>query len=870
MSSEDPGLRSCGHADRVDAGAVEARRLAGTCPAGNERVEAMRAERLRERPPRAAITGCAFLLLVGIGGIDYVTGPDLSFSIFYLVPISLVAWAVGREAGLLFSVIGAVIWLMADLGWETHASRSICYWNAAARLGFFAIVSVLLANRKAARDALEQTVRERTASLVDEIKQRELTEAQLRRIDRALRVVSDCNQCVVRSREESELLQGICRILVETGGFRLAWVGFAEQDGEKTVRPAAQVGFEQGYLESVKISWADTEKGRGPAGTAIRTGKPCVARDVPTDPRFAPWREEAAERGYTSCIALPLIAAGQTVGALNLYATDPNVFDEEGVRLLSELALDLGYGIRALRTQADRKQAEESLRHSEQRLRLHFEQAPLGVIEWDLEFKVARWNPGAAGIFGYSERETLGRHAAFIIAPDAREHVDKVWNELLARKGGKRSVNHNVTKDGRTILCEWYNTPLVEEQGKLIGVASFIQDITERKRLEQEFVQAQKMEAVGRLAGGVAHDFRNQLTVVKGFGEMLLRRSWVTEEGRDRVAEILKAAERSATLAEKLLTLSRQQLIRPEVVSLDELITSMAKSLARVIGEDIRLSVIPFSNLGRVEVDPAEFQHALANLVVNAKDAMPQGGRLTIEAANVELDEAYVQQHIGASVGPHVMVAVSDSGVGMNRETLEKVFEPFFTTKPVGQGTGLGLAMVYGFVKRSGGHVGVYSEPGQGTTFRLYLPRVSEVSQPQHEVPSPAVVEKGTGTILVVEDEEGVRRCVVQTLEESGYAVLEATGPAKGIALAERYEGQIDLLIADVVMPDMNGPDLAARVRAVRPGIRVLFISGYTGDGLAQRGLVEKEARLLAKPFGAQMLIQAVQEVLLSVKAPGL
>jgi CheY-like chemotaxis protein len=376
------------------------------------------------------------------------------------------------------------------------------------------------------------------------------------------------------------------------------------------------------------------------------------------------------------------------------------------------------------------------------------------------------------------------------------------------------------------------------------------------------FFQSQKMETIGLLAGGIAHDFRNQLTVIQGYGEMLAREEGLAERALDYVRQILAAADRSAELSGQLLAFSRQQELRPTVTNLGHVIAGLSKSLLRMVGEDIRLSVASSPGLGNVKTDVGQFQQAMVNLVVNARDAMPNGGQLTIETSNVNLDETFAKKHSDILPGPYVMTVVSDTGVGMDKQTLQHIFEPFFTTKPVGQGTGLGLPMVYGFVRQSGGHISVRSEPGHGTTFRIYLPRVCEPLTADARGEPQTALPKGVGTILVIEDESPIRAMVARTLRESGYTVLEASSAKDALPLGEHYDGRIDLLLCDVVMPDMSGPDIAAKVLAARPGMPVLYISGYTGKALANRGVLPSDVNLLVKPFSSRALVEAVLRLL--------
>jgi signal transduction histidine kinase len=419
-------------------------------------------------------------------------------------------------------------------------------------------------------------------------------------------------------------------------------------------------------------------------------------------------------------------------------------------------------------------------------------------------------------------------------------------------------------KDGTFYTEEATITPVRDESGAIVNYVSVQRDITRELQLEEQFYQVQKMEAVGRLAGGVAHDFNNILVVITGYSELLLQRHLHDDDPiRKYVEEIKKAGERASGLTQQLLAFSRKQVLQPEVVDLNDLIANMERMLQRLIGEDIDLVVRQKTGLGRVKADPGQLEQIIMNLAVNARDAMPQGGKLTFETANIELDETYTRQHMGMQPGRYVMVAVSDTGVGMDAATQARIFEPFFTTKAAGQGTGLGLATVYGIVKQSGGDVWVYSELGCGTTFKIYLPRVDELGSTVKPEPFISDLPIGTETVLLVEDEEAVRGLARQVLEMSGYTMLEASHGGEALLLAEQQQDAIDLLITDVVMPGgMNGQELAERLKSLRPGIKVLFISGYTDEALVHHGVLEPGLFLLQKPFAPNVLVRKVREVL--------
>ena len=383
----------------------------------------------------------------------------------------------------------------------------------------------------------------------------------------------------------------------------------------------------------------------------------------------------------------------------------------------------------------------------------------------------------------------------------------------------------------------------------------------ELRTSEEQLRQAQKMEAVGRLAGGVAHDFNNLLMVMRGYGELLLNRLDANDPLRRNAEEIQEAAKRATALTQQLLAFSRKQVLQPKVLELNAVVTEVEKMLRRLIGEDIELAATLDLALGRVKADPGQIEQIILNPAVNARDAMPQGGRLTLKTSNVTLDQAYARQHRGARPGPHVLLAVSDTGVGMDAETQSHIFEPFFTTKDAGKGTGLGLSTVYGIVKQSGGTIWVESAPGRGTTFEIYLPLVEKVAAGGELHPAlPAPPPGGTETILVVEDEMSVRRLAAEFLGSNGHTVLEAQDGGEALQVCEEHRGPIHLLITDVVMPGMSGRELAVRLAGRRPEMKVIYMSGYTDDAIVQHGVLEEGIPFLQKPFSLDALARIVRE----------
>jgi len=604
-------------------------------------------------------------------------------------------------------------------------------------------------------------------------------------------------------------------------------------------------------------------------------------------------------------------------------------------------------------------------------------------VEWDLGFRVVSWNPAAEKIFGYSREEAVGNRGSFIVPGQWHSQVDQVWEMLLKQEGGSRSTNNNVTKDGRIISCDWYNTPLVDESGHVIGVASLVQDVTERERaeakfrgllesapdamvvtdrdgrivlvnaqterlfeyqreellnrpiemlmparyrdshpthrtgftvnpsvrdmgkrlelmglrkdgtefpievslspleteqgmlissgirdiservaLEERLRQSQKMEAVGRLAGGIAHDFNNLLTIILGYSQILKDGLQAGSRLADSTGQIKSAAERAAGITRQLLAFSRKQVLSPRVINLNDIVLNLDALLRRLIGEDIEVLTVPAPDLGTVKADPGQIEQVVMNLSLNSRDAMPRGGKLTLETSNAVLDETYARGHQPVEPGRYVMLAVSDTGTGMSEETLSRIFEPFYTTKEVGKGTGLGLSMVYGIVKQSGGYIWVYSEPNQGTTIKIYLPRVDQPAEDAGAEKQPAGVSRGTETLLLVEDDPQLRELSSSVLKHCGYNVLVAATPEEGIAIAQANHHDLRLLVTDVVMPRINGRQLAERIQKVCPRIRVLYISGYTDNAIVHYGVLDPGLWFLPKPFTLSALVGKVREVL--------
>jgi PAS domain S-box-containing protein len=469
-------------------------------------------------------------------------------------------------------------------------------------------------------------------------------------------------------------------------------------------------------------------------------------------------------------------------------------------------------------------------------------------------------NEGFTRLTGYGRDEVLGRNGRLLQGKETSVETVAAIREAI-REGRPCFLEIlNYRKDGTPFWNALSIAPITEE-GRLTHFVGVQTDITAFKQMEAQLRQSQKMEAIGHLAGGVAHDFNNLLTVINGCCELLRVNHGSREEATPLIAEIHRAGERAATLTRQLLAFSRKTVLQPRVLPLNDLVTDFQRMIGRLIGEDIHLATDFRADPGLVRVDPGQMEQVLMNLVVNARDAMPQGGTVTIGSREVFLDDDYVRRFEDLRPGRYVLLTVTDTGCGMDKATLARMFEPFFTTKPVGKGTGLGLAMVYGILKASGGHVAVESEKGRGTTFNLFLPAVDE-PEAATLPPSRYVQPGGTETVLLVEDEDGVRKLARHALESRGYRVLEASDGEAAVDLCRRYPGEIDLLLSDVVMPRMSGRELREQVIEMSPHTRVLFTSGYTDDAVVRHGVSESESEFLQKPFSVHALLRKVREVL--------
>jgi two-component system cell cycle sensor histidine kinase/response regulator CckA len=519
---------------------------------------------------------------------------------------------------------------------------------------------------------------------------------------------------------------------------------------------------------------------------------------------------------------------------------------------------DIRRAIEVYCKERQRQKAEDALR----KLWGAVEQSADLVIITDRDGVIEYVNPAFEVLTGYSREETIGQTPRMLKSEEQTPEIYKeLWQTILSGTVF-RGILANRKKNGEIFLAEKTITPLRDAEGKITHFISNDRDITERRRLETQLQQAQKMDAIGKLAGGVAHDFNNLLMVISAYAELMLDSVAPEHPLRRNVQEIMTASRRAADLTRQLLAFGRKQVQSLQLVDLNWIVEEINKMLPRLIGEDIELIFAPGQNLGKVKADLVQIEQIVMNLAANARDAMPKGGKLTIETANVQLDEDYVQEHLIVPAGDYVLLAVTDSGTGIASEHMAHIFEPFYTTKEAGKGTGLGLATVYGIVKQNGGFVWVYSEPGLGTTFKIYLPRVQQGIEKIHSSKPIEISSKGCETVLLVEDELAVRQSTREYLMLNGYIVLEAKNGEDALCIARDYIPPIHMMITDVVMPNMGGAKLAGHLATERPGMKVLFVSGYAENTVLRHGAIDVTTRFLQKPFSLKTLAHKIREVL--------
>jgi len=586
----------------------------------------------------------------------------------------------------------------------------------------------------------------------------------------------------------------------------------------------------------------------------FRTGKSCLIPQLEFDRLAAEGEVELVGSASPAWLGVPLKTPSATIGVLVVqHYQNENAYDQRDLEFLDSAGAHIALAI-------ERVRAEEAVRKSESMFRLLFSHTPLPMWVFDTEtLQFLQVNEAATKQYGYSDEEFRRLTMRDIRADrDAPTFAASVAEWQL--EGQFNGHFQHQRRDGKKFSVDVVSHKL-EYAGRSVRLA-VVQDVSERQMLESQLRQAQKMEAIGRLAGGVAHDFNNLLMVIKGHTELLLNALPPAEPIKRKIEQIDRSADRATALTRQLLAFSRMQVLQPRAINLNSVVEEMGKLIPRLIGEDIELVVRNSSDLGTIRADASQMEQVIMNLAVNSRDAMPKGGRFTIETSNAELDNLYQAAHPVVQPGKYVLLAVSDTGTGMDADTQAHIFEPFFTTKEQGKGTGLGLATVYGVVKQSGGFIWVYSELGKGTTFKIYLPRVDEPAASAPVVHIPCSLARGTETVLLAEDEQDVREVAREFLESAGYNVLEAASGDAALEISAAHGGTIDLLITDMVMPGMSGQELARKMRGLREGIRVIYMSGYSEHAAGEAAKCDSAAVVLTKPFSRSLLLRTVRDIL--------
>ncbi|MDY6906393.1 MAG: ATP-binding protein [Thermodesulfobacteriota bacterium] len=712
---------------------------------------------------------------------------------------------------------------------------------------------------QAIRDGQVDTIVGDNRHLVVRLAEAEAREAHIRRVLMSIRNV---NQLIVQTTDPHHLIQGACDHLTETMGYFNAWIALLDADDKTRMGMIAATGYGDGF----EIMQNRLKQGQYThcLNRALADDALVVVADPVNECPDCP-----LSRHYGGRVGMARrLAYLETVFGV-LFVSVPKTFaeDEEAGDLFCELADDLGFALHKMDEAKALQRANEIIVRS-----------PAVAIVWKNAegWPVIFASENADGIFGWTARDLLSGTIVYadLIHPDDRQ---RVAGEVAQRSADPSAAHFEhapyriVTKAGDVRWIADMTHIRRDDNGAVLSYEGILLDITDQKqaeadknRLEAQFQQSQKLESIGRLAGGVAHDLNNLLSPILGYGEMLLEDTDAEDPRREPMEEIILAGERARDLVRQLLAFSRKQVLSFRTIELNTLVTGFEKLLRRTVREDIHIHLTLADSLPPVKGDTGQIEQIIMNMAVNAQDAMPHGGMLTLETAMVELDRQYADRHEEVMPGPHVMLGISDTGIGMDEETRKHLFEPFFTTKPVGEGTGLGLATVYGIVKQHKGHVWVYSEPGRGTTFKVYLPVAAGARMAEKDVTVEDAAFKGSETILLVEDNQQLRKLARALLMRRGYSVLTAANGKEALSILEDHAAPLDLLLTDVIMPDMNGRELYFRAMEIYPELKVLYMSGYTDNVIAHHGVLDEGVQFIQKPFTVKALATKVREVLMA------
>ena len=682
-------------------------------------------------------------------------------------------------------------------------------------------------------------------------------ELQVRHLNEVLRATRHIGHLIHTEEDPQRLLQAACQSLLQTRGYVTVWAGRPEPES-KLVILIAHAGAGAGLPAHAPITCDDTPSGQGPTGLALRERRPVVVDDLATDPSFAPWRDPVLAAGAASIASVPLLHGDRLFGALTVKADRVGAFDAEEVRLLSALASDLALALQSIENAQQRRQAEQETL----RLATAVEQASESIFITDTAGLIQYANPAFERISGYPRTAAIGRNPRFLKSGTHDEaFYGQLW-ETLQRGAVWTGQIIDRHKDGALFETQATLSPVRNASGAVTSYVSIQRDITAEVALQRQLIQSQKMEVVGQLAGGVAHDFNNILQTILGYSEFLIKNTPETDERHRDLVEIQRGGERAAGLTRQLLAFSRKQMLMPHIHDLNDIVVNLVKMLTRLIGENVQLKLDLAASLQHVKVDAGQMDQVLINLAINARDAMPQGGQLFLRTANIQLSADDLPLHPEGRVGDFVCLSLTDNGAGMSRDVQARIFEPFFTTKEQGKGTGLGLSTVYGIIKQHDGWLTVYSEPGLGATFRLYLPGLDEATAAPLAAATPAVAPPATGhgeRLLIIEDDPLVRRMTQQLLNRRGYRAIAVSTCAEAQAT---FNGLFDLVVSDAILPDGNGLDLIRQLQRQRPNLHCILTSGYADIHERWPEIEEHRWPFLIKPYSQAELLRALATAL--------
>jgi PAS domain S-box-containing protein len=681
------------------------------------------------------------------------------------------------------------------------------------------------------------------------------SERRVQHLNQLLRAVRDITALTAHERDPGRILDEACRILVQTRGYVMVW--FNRPSQASPTEPVARAGERMECMDELAI-WQDVgPAGEGPVAEAFRTRAAVVCNDAASDARFPRWRDAALRCGFRAVASIPVEHADRLLGLMSVCADRADAFDAEELQLLVELAADLALALRNAEHEGERRRSEEQIRAQAALLDL----AQDAIIVLDLNDRVWYWNRGAVQLYGWTVDEAVGQDISDLKGPRTPQSL--IGRELLLKNGAWAGELQLRTKCGRTVTTATRWTLVRDARGQPQSVLVLDTDITEKKRLEEQFLRAQKLESIGQLAGSVSHDFNNILAAIMLQLSVLRDTPDLSAETIEGLNDLELEAQRAATLTRQLLLFSRRQAAQVQRLDLNHVVRGMVKLLGHLVGEQIRVALAESSSPAWVDADGGMLEQVVMNLCINARDAMPRGGRLGVRLHPVTVTPEEARHHREARAGRFVCLEVTDSGHGMGEETLGRIFEPFFTTKDTGLGTGLGLATVDGIVRQHGGWVTVESVVDRGTTFGVYLPAAEAPAAAPVPTPLARPEEGGTESILIVEDDPAVRRGAVATLARLGYRVLEAGTGLEAMERWERHGGAVDLLLTDMVMPGpMTGLELAERLQQLRPGLKVVISSGYTTDQSGHPLRWPESVTFLAKPYTPQSLAATLRECL--------